>query len=207
LLKCHKFVILFFYKYDIITLNKKKGDQMKKAFTMIELIFVIVILGILAAVALPKFMGVSQQAHEANLKAFVGTLNRTVAPALWSKSISESEDGNISYTDLEYYDGDGNLTTYTDVPKEIKDMNLSKCDDPDNYKIVGFADKGVAGANYFIACKDGNANQSPTFVAYKQTKPANSEIGSAHLGDSNDTAYDANPAKYGSDAEEGTLLK
>ncbi|WP_457563871.1 type II secretion system protein [Caminibacter pacificus] len=50
---------------------------MRKAFTMIELIFVIVILGILAAVALPKFLGVAQQAHEANLKSFVGTLNRS----------------------------------------------------------------------------------------------------------------------------------
>jgi len=49
---------------------------------MIELIFVIVILGILAAVALPKFVGVSEQAQEGKLKAFVGTLNRTVGPAL-----------------------------------------------------------------------------------------------------------------------------
>ncbi|WP_084029363.1 type II secretion system protein [Lebetimonas sp. JH292] len=56
---------------------------MKKAFTMIELIFVIVILGILAAVAIPKFLGVAQQAHEANLKTFVGTLNRKLNIQLW----------------------------------------------------------------------------------------------------------------------------
>jgi prepilin-type N-terminal cleavage/methylation domain-containing protein len=180
---------------------------MKKAFTMIELIFVIVILGILAAVALPKFMGVSSQAHEGNLKAFIGTLNRSVGPTLWSKSISEGKNGDISYLDLKYNSSEKNLTQYTDVIKEIKELDLGKCDASDQYKIVGYIDSGVAGGNYFIACKDGNANQSPTFVAYKQTKPANSEIGSAHLGDSNDTAYDANPAKYGSDAEEGTLLK
>ncbi|WP_051440290.1 type II secretion system protein [Lebetimonas sp. JS138] len=96
---------------------------MKKAFTMIELVFVIVILGILAAVALPKFLGVAQQAHEANLKAFVGTLNRSVGPTLWSTSISESHNGDISYSDLEYNKSNSaeqNLTTYTDVPKEIK---------------------------------------------------------------------------------------
>ncbi len=62
---------------------------MKRAgFTMIELIFVIVILGILSAVALPKFIGVAEQAQVGKIKAYVGSLNRTVAPALWSDSIS-----------------------------------------------------------------------------------------------------------------------
>lgn len=58
---------------------------MKRAgFTMIELIFVIVILGILSAVALPKFIGVSEQAQAGKCKAYVGTLNRTVLPTLWA---------------------------------------------------------------------------------------------------------------------------
>jgi prepilin-type N-terminal cleavage/methylation domain-containing protein len=61
---------------------------MKRAgFTMIELIFVIVILGILSAVALPKFIGVSEQAEAGKCKAMVGTLNRTVGPALWSDAV------------------------------------------------------------------------------------------------------------------------
>ncbi|QIR77796.1 prepilin-type N-terminal cleavage/methylation domain-containing protein [Sulfurospirillum diekertiae] len=35
---------------------------MKQAFTMIELIFVVVILGILSAIAIPKFAGVREDA-------------------------------------------------------------------------------------------------------------------------------------------------
>jgi len=61
---------------------------MKRAgFTMIELIFVIVILGILSAVALPKFIGVSEQAKAGKCKGFIGTMNRTVLPALWSDAM------------------------------------------------------------------------------------------------------------------------
>ncbi len=36
---------------------------MKKAFTLIELIFVIVIIGLLAAIAVPKFLNLKQNAH------------------------------------------------------------------------------------------------------------------------------------------------
>ncbi len=184
-----------------------KGEIMKKAFTMIELIFVIVILGILAAVALPKFLGVAQQAHEGNIKSFIGTLNRTVAPTLWSKSIAEGHDGNISYLDLEYYKGnsDNNLTKYVDMPKEIKDLNLSHCNNPSEYKIVGWIDSGVAGANYFIACVGGNANQAPKFAAFKQISPTN-ELSMSNLGDHNTTDIAATPAQF-SGSEEGNLLK
>jgi prepilin-type N-terminal cleavage/methylation domain-containing protein len=60
---------------------------MKSAFTMIELIFVIIILGILAAVSLPKFIGISDTANSTICEAFVGTLNRTVSHTIWSESI------------------------------------------------------------------------------------------------------------------------
>jgi prepilin-type N-terminal cleavage/methylation domain-containing protein len=166
LLKCHKFVILFFYKYDIITLNKKKGDQMKKAFTMIELIFVIVILGILAAVALPKFMGVSQQAHEANLKAFVGTLNRTVGASLWSQSMTDGNGGSIkSYTQY----NDSNFTQLSDIPKEINASSIDfgnclKSGDNYNNKYFAEANASITGAKYEIICRDGNSTTPPAWV-------------------------------------------
>ena len=51
---------------------------MKKAFTMIELVFVIVILGILAAVAIPRISGVTHDAEIAKGQADVATVRSAI---------------------------------------------------------------------------------------------------------------------------------
>ncbi|WP_020675476.1 prepilin-type N-terminal cleavage/methylation domain-containing protein [Geopsychrobacter electrodiphilus] len=51
----------------------------QKGFTLIELVVVIVILGILAAVAVPKFVDLTADARLANAKAVAGTLGSSSA--------------------------------------------------------------------------------------------------------------------------------
>ena len=53
--------------------------QKQKGFTLIELVVVIVILGVLAAVALPRFMNATEDAHSAAVKGTGGALAAGVA--------------------------------------------------------------------------------------------------------------------------------
>ena len=65
-------------------LNKKNGE---KGFTLIELLVVIIIIGILAAIALPSFLNQSNKAKQSEAKTYVGTLNKGQQAYYTEKSV------------------------------------------------------------------------------------------------------------------------
>jgi prepilin-type N-terminal cleavage/methylation domain-containing protein len=62
------------FKFKLIqALNKKNGN---KGFTLIELLVVVIIIGVLAAIALPNLLGQIAKGRQAEARTHLGTVNR-----------------------------------------------------------------------------------------------------------------------------------
>ena len=130
----------------------------RSAFTIIELIFVIFILGVLAATAIAKLGGMSERATEVKLKAFSGTLNRTSGAGFWFKSIDEDRNGSVAFVDY-----DDVVDQYIEIlPGSTSGPFLSNCNLDGNGTFLSYS----FSVNYEIHCEDGSLRESPRFRLY-----------------------------------------
>lgn len=141
----------------------------KNAFTMIEVIFVILIIAVLATVALPKFFGVREQAEKQTVLSFASTMTRTVGHTLWSISLTQDKNGSIIDSGSASTSGGKQLSYYVDIPVELDrgSIDFSRCVAGSGVAQPFITPKGSY--EYNIFCCDGNITTAPKFVASKES--------------------------------------
>ncbi len=124
----------------------------RKAFSLIELIFVLVVTGILAAVALPRFITVTTEAKKSMVLSFVGTLNRTAGAVMYTSALSNA--GAVGQIASSTYCGvlSNQTNIYMDPILEVTVANDCK---------LTFTDVPNPTVNTFL---DGNATHPPKWT-------------------------------------------
>ncbi len=145
---------------------------MKRAgFTMIELIFVIVILGILAAVAIPKLAATRTDAEVAKITTEVATLISDLGAYYTSQGSFKSKDiSNITNVNLpiDASSGSGSAASLANnTVLSIQDSSGSSCftvtfDDVDDGNVTIAQSAGALPT----ACKEANTAASNLIKAY-----------------------------------------
>ena len=131
-------------------MNKQTG------FTLIELIMVIVILGILAATALPKFSDLSAEARVAKINAMKGSM-QSAATMAHGLQLARGAASDVSVS----VEG-GNLVTMANGYPTADSAGIGAAVDLTSYDSTGLAASGIVAtdANH-LDCKITYVNANP----------------------------------------------
>ncbi|MGA9382378.1 MAG: type IV pilin-like G/H family protein [Phormidium sp.] len=83
----------------LLHLNQKKQESGEQGFTLIELLVVIIIIGILAAIALPSFLNQANKGKQAEGKQYVSSVNKA-QQAFYTENSAFATDNNNAWGSL-----------------------------------------------------------------------------------------------------------
>ncbi|WP_298440971.1 type II secretion system protein [uncultured Ferrimonas sp.] len=160
----------------------------QKGFTLIELVVVIVILGILAAVAAPKFIDISSDAREATLEGVKGAM-KSGNDLVYSKAIIAGQESAATYD----VDADGNAVAsggtaavtleFGYVPETVAGVEFLLDDNSDWTAVAatGFARVFPEGITTSVAATASVPATSQCYLEYQEatatTKPTYTVVG------------------------------
>ncbi|GAB4539158.1 MAG: hypothetical protein Tsb0014_29360 [Pleurocapsa sp.] len=149
-------------------LQNLRNKKANKGFTLIELLVVVIIIGVLAAVALPNLLGQVAKGRQAEAKNNLGALNRAQQAYRLEKAQFGVYPTNLASTIQitgEYYDYAGAVNT-TDSSKAATHTAYSKAAFQDD--ILDYASgvgQTAAGAFNTLICEATQVNGSTNDVA------------------------------------------
>ena len=122
--------------YDIIDRASWQRRIMKRAFTLLELIFVIVVIGILATIAMPKFSATRDDAIITKAKNTVAAIRSAISNEVQKRMLQgnftpiQDLGGSSGYNQplFDYFDGNTSASRVLEYPiYSCKDSSATGC--------------------------------------------------------------------------------
>jgi prepilin-type N-terminal cleavage/methylation domain-containing protein len=104
---------------------------MKKAFTLIEILIVVSIIGLLSAIAVPSFMGYRHAANEKMKEVNISNIN--AAKDQWAVLFNKAPDTSVSWDDISDYVGNG-INSLSDLDIDGESITINPVGTPAVYQ-------------------------------------------------------------------------